>query len=84
MEDKNLSSAGKGVSSIVLWAFLCLVVYFLSVGPAAWIHKRTKSAAVQDALKTIYTPIILLAEQPPFGRAVEWYIGIWTELAVAK
>jgi hypothetical protein len=49
-----------GFGSIVLRVGLGLMIYLVSVGPAACLHEKTRRPTVQTALETVYMPAVLL------------------------
>lgn len=66
-------SASGGHFSLFVWAFLfCLVVYPLSIGPAALIHQ--KHPPLRPVIETSYRPLTELMEvSPPVERTISWY-----------
>jgi hypothetical protein len=63
----------------LLSAFVFLLFYFLSVGPAAKVCSHfqlpTKHPRAEKVLETIYAPITaLVAKYPAAGRFVRWYL----------
>ncbi|MGH7784687.1 MAG: hypothetical protein ACREO5_12700, partial [Candidatus Binatia bacterium] len=63
MQSKDEKS-GMGFGSVVLWIVVALVVYFLSIGPAAWLDLHSKSPALDTALRVIYSPLELADKTP--------------------
>jgi hypothetical protein len=63
----------------VLGAVLLPVLYTLSVGPTAYIQRRT--GARGDAVRAFYAPLIWLHDNTPMEKPLEWYTGQWEKLA---
>lgn len=81
-EGTGNSSASRGV--LAVWVVLFVVVlYPLSIGPAAWLYERLHldGTAMGAALTMIYYPIVMLREANPNGRIndiVSSWISLWT------
>jgi hypothetical protein len=60
-------------------AVLLPVFYTLSVGPAVYFVERTRTG--DDAVRTVYLPLIWLHDNTPFGKALEWYTEPWEKAA---
>ena len=70
--------AGVGVWATVVVAFL--VLYVLSIGPAAWIDRRvTGPGFFNDACRVVYSPLRLVYNNgpEPVRKAFEWYFRVW-------
>ena len=55
-------------------------IYVLSFGPWCWFARRFELSRypwVGDASSFFYRPLIWLADIPPFGAAMEWYLRLW-------
>jgi hypothetical protein len=67
-----------------------LVVYILSVGPAAKmdakLHRSGKHPRTERVMEVVYSPLAFLAERcPPAGRFLAWYLrDVWRIDAVLK
>jgi hypothetical protein len=61
----------------LLWPLLVLVVYVLSIGPAAVVHSRVKNATVQNAIEVCYSPVVLLIERTPLSKPLSWWVELW-------
>lgn len=62
----------------ILWTgFFVLVVYPLSLGPAARLHQS--SPATRPAIEAFYAPLTMLIKTSPACRAAaEWYVvRVW-------
>lgn len=70
---------GKGGGHIVLWPFFALVVYVLSVGPAALLHEKTNNARLKKVFELTYAPVEVI-EETPLESVVEWWIRLWFRL----
>jgi hypothetical protein len=68
---------GWGVGSYLLWATVVLVVYVLSIGPAAWLHEKTTNATLKTTLELLYAPVVSLIKDTPLRPAGEWWIKLW-------
>jgi hypothetical protein len=66
---------GGGFGSIVLWIVVVLVMYVLSIGPAAWLNYHTKWA-VDPELSVIYAPL-MWAKNTPLEPILEWWVNKW-------
>lgn len=59
------------------WAFIILVVYVLSIGPAFRFMMRGHSP-LATIVAVIYTPLFDLGTVlPPFRVFLFWYLGVW-------
>jgi hypothetical protein len=75
---QTLSSGSKRPSFAgwLMWSFMILVTYVLSIGPAYRLQQARLITA--SATHTIYAPIehIVAVYQPAF-RLYLWYLGVW-------
>jgi hypothetical protein len=93
-EQSNSESAPEGRSHAgaywLLSAFVFLLFYFLSIGPAAkvWLHFHMsgKHPRAEKVLETIYAPITALIDNfPAADRFFNWYVGdVWHAFPPAK
>jgi hypothetical protein len=78
-EDHEANAPVRGSRGLwPLWlCFFLLVVYPLSVGPAAWLHKRQPAA--RPAIEGFYKPMTLLMDYcPPVRDFFVWYVTtVW-------
>ena len=81
---KELSSAENPTKRQKFWAFAFaatgfLIVYLLSAGPMAAIHKASRFGPFQRALGIVYAPVIFDVEQDiePFASPMKAYIKIF-------
>jgi hypothetical protein len=84
--DMNSEETGsKSFGHIWLWVFICIGVYVFSVGPVNGIYERTKphSRATDEALQTVYAPIIALKDTPLFAPLEAW-ADMWEKLLKPK
>ncbi|HEY3897416.1 MAG TPA: hypothetical protein VGM54_02320 [Chthoniobacter sp.] len=66
----------------LLVAFICIVLlYALSIGPAALIHARLTPAhqrTFEEFADPIYWPLVWLYHaSPPVGTVFNWYVRTW-------
>jgi hypothetical protein len=69
---------GAALAGAVLFGFV--VIYALSIGPVAYVCDSTsdRCEAVEPALRVFYAPLIWLHGETPLGRAIEWYVELWS------
>jgi hypothetical protein len=72
------SSANRASFGWVLWVcFVLLVVYPLSIGPAARLYEATSNPTLRNSIYGVYTPIILLCDAcDPVEEFFEWYLEV--------
>jgi len=77
MSERDEKRGGLGcVIGLVLGVLFLPVLYFLSIGPAAWL---IKSNDFFRWIGVIYYPMELLGEVcGPFDAGIRWYIDLWT------
>jgi hypothetical protein len=63
MNDEQHES-GPGWSRLC-WGALAVMLYVLSIGPAAWLERKTHNEYLGKVMEPMYTPLIVLADQPP-------------------
>ena len=68
----------------LFWICTALLIYVLSIGPAAWLHEKTASARLKAGLETVYAPVVFLIEQTPLKQPGEWWVGKWVDYPVGK
>ena len=75
MSEHDEKRGGAGcVIGLVLVSLFLPVLYVLSIGPAAWLVKRTDA----QWICAIYYPLGLLGEYcQPLNDALEWYMKLW-------
>ncbi|MBM82732.1 MAG: hypothetical protein CMJ78_19385 [Planctomycetaceae bacterium] len=56
-----------------------LVVYILSVGPMAGIHRAADFKEFGQTLEVIYKPLVVIVKKDvrPFSTGLKWYINIF-------
>ena len=64
---------------LIFWLPMILVLYVLSVGPAAAIFGDNPPAPLDDVLRVIYAPVRALG-RTPVGPAVDWWVNTWLKL----
>jgi hypothetical protein len=71
------AASGRGALSWFLWLLLLVVVYSLSIGPTAKVHKSYPAA--RPAIEAFYTPLTILIDRSAALRAVaQWYVAdVW-------
>ena len=79
----------KGTPTWFVWPLAVILIYLLSVGPAAKIEDtldlpRTCPQA-SGVLEVIYTPITIVVKKcRPAAIAFLWYLNLWGVEAVAR
>ena len=65
-----------GRVSVILWVFLALALYVLSVGPAARLHDEGR---IPGGVSLLYSPLIFLSEHSAAAdRFFRWYVrDVW-------
>jgi hypothetical protein len=60
----------------IVWLFLALVIYVLSVGPVA---KLNQTGLVPDSAEVLYYPLRVVCDCiPVFDRFIDWYLSdVW-------
>jgi len=58
----------------VSYALMAVVLYFLSIGPAAWLNSKDY---LSDQAGIIYYPIIYLHDNTFLKEPLEWYVELW-------
>ena len=57
-----------------------LVFYVLSIGPAAMLYHAVENAAVRDAIRTVYQPVVWLINSSELLQSFSvWYVGLWVD-----
>jgi hypothetical protein len=74
------AESGKGTSHLLLWTSFVLIIYVLSVGPAAVLHEKTSNARLKAVLRFAYAPVGLV-EKTPLKPVIKWWIKVWHGLA---
>ncbi len=66
----------RGGLSVVLWVLVVIVIYVLSVGPAAKLHDE---GVIPDSASVVYSPLIFLSEHSTAADAFfRWYVrDVW-------
>ena len=58
------------------WALSLVVLYAVSVAPAARLAALSGRSSVWLAFMTTYEPVMLL-RNTPLGDALDWWVGLW-------
>lgn len=76
---KSERSSGAVVALLVAMFVLAPIVYIAAIGPIVWLESRGFTEITENSvIATIYTPVILLAENvEPIDDALTWYVGVW-------
>jgi hypothetical protein len=65
----------------LLWLPVYLVIafalYVLSAGPLYWTIYEAYFFGDHPLLAILYLPLVEMSNWGPFGRWLEWYIGLW-------
>ena len=72
---------GATTCAVAVVVIFAIMLYFLSIGPAAALCMKTNaSEATWRALEIFYAPVIWLARNTPlrgpFGAYIDWWCGI--------
>jgi hypothetical protein len=78
MSDES-QKPGRGAWLVVLGGVLLPLLYTLSVGPAAYMQRRTGGGGGWERI--FYAPLIWLHDNTPLEKPLEWYTGQWEKLA---
>ena len=75
-ETESSEEGRRGGTLVALWALVVVVIYNLSVGPAARLHDE---GLIPDSASVIYSPLIFLSEHfAPADRFFQWYVAdVW-------
>jgi hypothetical protein len=68
-DEKN----SRGLGSYVVWAFVAVMVYVLSFGPALQFTKGSFNVPLQY----FYYPLLALYSEPPFSKPLKMWVAIW-------
>jgi len=71
-----------GFGFLLFWICTALLIYVLSIGPAAWLHEKISSARMKAGLETIYAPVGFLIHETPLRQAGEWWVSKWLDLPI--
>jgi hypothetical protein len=74
--EEDLVETRRGGLSIFLWVLAVIVLYVLSVGPAARLHDE---GSLPDSTSMLYSPLIFLTEHSAAAdRFFRWYVrDVW-------
>jgi hypothetical protein len=78
MSDEPTSKAGRTWLHVAIWLGSALLLYVLSLGPAAVLVERKLMS--KAAAETVYVPVLWLMEQTNTDDAVEAYCEAWMRL----
>src|SRR5580765_830476 len=65
----------RGLASYVVWAFVAVMVYVLSVGPA--VRYELKTATAHPILESIYAPLGWMYKNTVLHKPLALYLHIW-------
>ncbi len=76
-EPQTTSARGGSTLWLIMAVFLLLVIYPLSIGPAAIIHQ--KHPAARPAIEVVYKPVTALVDHSPRAQTLLlWYMQkVW-------
>ena len=69
----------RGLRSYVLWAFVAVMVYVLSIGPLALMEKKgmLNNPKLRYVLVQAYRPYHYVYANTPLGRPFGMYLHVW-------
>ena len=69
----------RGLWSYLIWAFVVVMAYFLSIGPIALMQKKGMliSPPTQRALDVFYAPWVYICNKTPLRRPLGMYMHLW-------
>ncbi|HXT41076.1 MAG TPA: hypothetical protein VN887_13780 [Candidatus Angelobacter sp.] len=76
--------ANRGIGSFLTWAFILVVAYIVSIGPAARIDAKLRNPQLTTVLRFVYAPVLYLLADTPFTPVLEWYLNKWIKLTPPK
>ena len=56
---------------------IAFTLYVLSAGPLYWTIYESYFFDSNPLLQVFYRPLVLMARWEPFGRWLDWYLGLW-------
>ena len=69
----------RGLGSYVVWAFVGIIVYFLSAGPVHMIlNQKTIRGFADEALGYLYAPWRFVYFRSPLHRPIGMYMHMWS------
>lgn len=60
-----------------VYLLVAFALYVLSAGPMYWTIYEAFFMEQGSLLAVLYLPLVWMSEWDPFGRWLEWYIGLW-------
>jgi hypothetical protein len=74
-EDRSDAASGKGVLRWFIVPVVLVLLYVLSIGPAAWLNGR----GLISEPRALYSPVVSLGIYwTPFFTFLNWYVeGVW-------
>ena len=60
-DEQHESGLGWG---FLWWMGLAILIYILSIGPAAWLTQRTNNSALNKTEEIVYAPLIAWMDSP--------------------
>src|SRR5437762_2750994 len=72
----------RGLGSYLVWAFVVLMVYVLSVGPAQKFTSTNR--AHRKFVTTVHAPVWWLYWNTPLRKPIGMYVHLWTPDEVNK
>jgi hypothetical protein len=63
--------------SLVLWPFMILFLYMLSVGPVAMLTDRGVIADDNEFVKVLYCPVLWAYIDTPLHKPLGMYLHLW-------
>ena len=76
-EAKPETKSSRGWASYVLWAFVTVIVYALSTGPALRLYWK---GVLNENLMIIYIPFDWLYDRSPLHKPLGMYWHLWCPL----
>jgi len=76
MEPRERTGCGWAAAVCVVLVILLPAVYVLSLGPAVRYYDGC-SPAMQNAIETVYAPLVWLHENTILEEPLRWYVELW-------
>jgi hypothetical protein len=74
-DDKTEEKQKGGGIGWFSWTFMAMMLYVLSIGPAALLSK--KHFMPDRVGEILYAPLIWLADNTPLDTPLEFYVDLW-------
>ena len=78
--DLSEEKPARGALTWLLWIPAAVLIYFLSLGPAIWLHRHTQNSGTRKTIETVYAPLEWAARKRGIGKVIEAYANWWWKL----